>query len=97
MKRRNCHPIADGGVEIQVIAAAVAGSLRLHFVQVHQVLQRIRLDQALLLVARAHLSQQHGQEFVVGDVLNLSRHDPPRLLINGLVTPVRIQIGQFSC
>jgi hypothetical protein len=48
LKRRNCHPIADGGVEIQVIAAAVAGSLRLHFVQVHQVLQRIRLDQALV-------------------------------------------------
>jgi hypothetical protein len=45
LKRRNCHPIADGGVEIQVIAAAVAGPLRLHFVQVHLVLQRMNKTQ----------------------------------------------------
>lgn len=40
------------------------------------------------------LAEQDRQELVVRDMLDLSDDDPPRLLVQGLVVPVRIQLQQ---
>ena len=37
------------------------------------------------------LAQDDGQPLLVGDVLQLRYHDPPRLLVQPLITPVRVQ------
>lgn len=41
-------------------------------------------------------AQDDGQELVVGDVLHLADEDPPRLLVQPLVVPVRVDVGQLG-
>ena len=42
------------------------------------------------------LSQDHGKELVVSDVLDHRGHDVSRLLEYGLVIPVRVNASQFA-
>lgn len=53
------------------------------------------LFSVLIWFYNLNLTQQHRQEFVVRDVLNLSGHDVSGLLVNAFVVPMRIKRRQF--
>lgn len=72
-----------------------------------ELVQDGRVDVLVVILAESILEREHAellhlvtpdddrQPFVVSNVLHLSDQDAPRLLVNALVVPIRIQIGQL--